>query len=268
MASGSENTPPSAMFALDAVTKVYGKTVALQPISLDVGHGELVAVLGPSGSGKTTLLHLLGGVIQPDAGKVTVDGRDLWGLDPGRELAALVGFVHQQYDLVPHLQVMHNVMAGRLGQWGLLRSMLSLVSARERGDGLAALERVGIGDKAQERTSNLSGGEQQRVAIARILVQSPRAFLADEPVASLDPARAADLVRLLVEIATETGRTLVASLHATELARAHFDRAVGLRRGSIAFDIPAADLTDDILRELYDLSGASADGTGQGAAAV
>ncbi len=256
------------MFVLDGATKIYGRTVALQQISLEVAHRERVAILGPSGSGKTTLLHLLGGVIQPDGGSVQVDGRDLSVLDPGRELAALVGFIHQQYDLVPHLPVMHNVMAGKLGQWGLLRSMLSLVSTRERGDGQHALDRVGIGHKAQERTSNLSGGEQQRVAVARILVQAPRAFLADEPVASLDPARAADLVRLLVEIAQETGRTLVASLHATELARAHFDRAIGLRRGAIAFDIPAADLTDDILRELYDLSGPNADGAGQGAAAI
>ena len=268
MAQNRETVPPDAMLTLDGATKVYGRTTALQPTSLEIGRGELVAVLGPSGSGKTTLLHLLGGVVQPDAGRVAVDGQDLRVLDPGRGLAALVGFVHQQYDLVPHLPVMHNVMAGRLGQWGLLRSMLSLVSARERGDGLAALERVGIGDKAQERTSNLSGGEQQRVAVARLLVQSPSAFLADEPVASLDPARAADLVRLLAEIATETGRTLVASLHAIELARNHFDRAVGLRQGSIVFDVPASGLTDDLLRELYDLSPAGAGETGQGAAAI
>ncbi len=245
---------PDAMFALDGVTRTYGDTVALAPISVRIAHGERVALLGPSGSGKTTFLHLLGGVIRPNAGTVMVDGKDLDSLGPGRELASLVGFVHQQFDLVPHLPVMHNVMAGKLGQWGLLRSMLSLVSARERIQGLEALTRVGIADKAQQRTSNLSGGEQQRVAIARILVQSPRAVLADEPVASLDPARAVDLIQLLVEIATETGRTLVTSLHATELARAYFDRAIGFRAGHIEFDIPAREVDDELLTELYDLS--------------
>ena len=262
------NGEPEAMFVLDGVTKAYGDTVALWPLSLRIGRGERVAVLGPSGSGKTTLLHLLGGVIRPDSGAITIDGRDLGTLDPGRDLAALVGFVHQQFDLVPHLPVMHNVMAGKLGEWGLLRSMLSLVSARDRDLGLDALRRVGIADKAQERTSNLSGGEQQRVAIARILIQSPQAVMADEPVASLDPARAADLVQLLVAIAAETGRTLVASLHAVELAREHFDRAIGLRGGRVEFDLPAEEVSDGLLRDLYDLSGAEEHGVNRSAGAA
>ena len=252
---------PDAMFALDGVTRTYGETVALAHMSIRIAHGERVAVLGPSGGGKTTFLHLLGGVIRPDVGTVEIDGKDLDSLEPGRELASLVGFVHQQFDLVPHLPVMHNVMAGKLGQWGLLRSMLSLVSARERNQGLEALARVGIEDKAQERTSNLSGGEQQRVAIARILVQSPRAVLADEPVASLDPARAADLIQLLVEIAAETGRTLVVSLHATEFVRTYFDRAIGLRTGHIEFDIPAGEVDDELLTDLYHLSKTDAHGS-------
>jgi phosphonate transport system ATP-binding protein len=244
------------MFVLRDVGKSYGRTQALAPLSLEIAHGERVALLGPSGSGKTTLLHLLGGVIRPSEGAVLVAGQPLARLNPGRELASLVGTIHQQLDLVPHLAVVHNVMAGRLGQWNLLRSLVSLVSPRERRLAEEALERVGILDKLYERTSRLSGGEQQRVAVARLLVQSPRAFLADEPVASLDPARADDLMRLLVQIVDEDGRTLVASLHNVQHAKAYFTRAIGLRNGQVAFDAPVASLSEERLARLYDLSGA------------
>ena len=115
--------------------------------------------------------------------------------------------------------------------------------------------RLGIGDKLYERTSTLSGGEQQRVAMARLLVQTPKAILADEPVASLDPARAEDLTKLLAEVAADSGRTLVASLHSVDLTRKYFDRAIGLRNGQVQFDSPVEDVTDDVLERLYDIEG-------------
>ncbi len=243
------------MFLLEGVGKAYPRSVALAPLSMRIDAGEKVAVLGPSGSGKTTLLHLLGGVIQPDHGVITIDDRPLAHLGPGRELAGLVGVMHQQFDLVPHLAVVHNVLAGNLGRWGTLRSLLSLVSPRERHVALDALDRLGIGDKLYERTSTLSGGEQQRVAMARLLVQTPKAILADEPVASLDPARAEDLTKLLAEVAADSGRTLVASLHSVDLTRRYFDRAIGLRNGQVQFDSPVEDVTDDVLERLYDIEG-------------
>ena len=243
------------MFALEGVAKTYPRTVALAPISLEIGVGERVAILGPSGAGKTTLLHLMGGVVQPSQGTILIDGRPLPSLRPGGELAGLVGVIHQQFDLVPHLSVVHNVLAGRLGQWSTLRSLLSLVSPRERDVATEALEKMGIGHKLYERTSRLSGGEQQRVAMARLLVQTPRAILADEPVASLDPARAEDLMGLLSGIVRESGKTLVASLHSVALAREHFDRAIGLRNGKVQFDVPVARLTDGMLAKLYDIEG-------------
>ena len=239
--------------SLEAVGKAYADTVALAPLSLEVGRGERVAVLGPSGSGKTTLLHLVAGVVRPDAGAVTLSGRDLAGLRPGRELAALVGVIHQQLDLVPHLPVVHNVLAGRLGEWGLWRSLLSLVSARDRGLAVAAVERVGIADKLYERTSRLSGGEQQRVALARLLVQRPGIVVADEPVASLDPTRGDDIIRLLTGIVAESGDTLIGSLHSVDLARRYFTRAIGLRDGRLRFDVAMDELEDGTLRRLYDL---------------
>lgn len=244
--------PPPPMFDLRGVAKVYPGTVALAPLTLTIQPGEVVAVLGPSGSGKTTLLHLLGGILKPDRGELWIAGRPASALRPGRELARLVGVMHQQYDLVPNLAVVHNVLAGRLGEWGLLRSLLSLVVPRELERARAALERVGIAGKLYERTSRLSGGEQQRVALARLLVQAPRAILADEPVAALDPARAEDLLTMLVAIARERGHTLVVSLHSVDWLR-HFDRVIALRRGQLAFDRPAGQVTGADLDALYAL---------------
>ena len=248
------------MFTLEGVAKAYPRTVALAPISLEIEAGERLAVLGPSGSGKTTLLHLMGGVIQPDEGNILINGLPLSGLNPGRELASLVGVIHQQLDLVPHLSVVHNVLAGRLGQWSTFRSLFSLVTLRERYLAVDALGKLGIADKLYERTSRLSGGEQQRVAMARLLVQTPRAILADEPVASLDPARAEDLMRLLTDIVREAGKTLVASLHSVHLTRTYFSRAIGLRNGGLQFDLPVGELTDDILEDLYDIVGLKGEG--------
>ena len=246
---------PRPAFLLEGAMKAYPRSLALAPLSMVIEAGERVAVVGPSGSGKTTLLHLLGGVIAPDQGHIWIHDRPISALRPGRELAKLVGIIHQQYDLVPRLSVVHNVLAGRLGQWSLLHSLVSLVSPRGRSLALAALERVGIAHKAYERSSRLSGGEQQRVALARLLVQDPSIILADEPVASLDPARAEDLLRLLSDVASERGKTLIASLHAVDLVRSHFSRVIGLRNGELQFDVPVGEVTEDMLGNLYELEG-------------
>lgn len=245
---------PKPLVVLQGVAKSYNGTAALSPLTLHIRDGERVALLGPSGSGKTTLLNLIGGVIKPDQGAVTLDGIDVASLHPGRELAGLVGVMHQQLDLVPHLSVMHNIMAGRLGYWSLWRSLVSLVAPQEKPMVQDALLRVGIPDKLYERTSHLSGGEQQRVALARLLAQGSRVVLADEPVASLDPARAEDLMQLLTRIVSESNKTLIASIHTTHLARAYFTRAIGLRQGKVQFDLPVVKLSDNILNGLYNLS--------------
>jgi phosphonate transport system ATP-binding protein len=242
-----------AAFVANGVSKRYRAVEALGALSLTIEPGEAVALVGPSGSGKTTLLHVLGGIVRPDTGTVSLHGRDLERLRPGRELARLVGVMHQQYDLVPHLAVVHNVLAGRLGEWGTLRALVSLVSPRDVPRAEAALTRVGLGHRMYERTSRLSGGEQQRVALARLLVQDPRAILADEPVSALDPARAEDLLELLVSIAREGERTLVASLHAIPLVLKYFSRVVALRDGRLLFDRPTSEVRPSDLEELYAL---------------
>ena len=252
--SSPDGRIPATAVLLRAAGKTYGETVALAPISLEISSGERVAVLGPSGSGKTTLLNLIGGVIHPDHGSVSLAGRDLSTMRPGRELAGLVGVMHQQFDLVPHLAVVHNILAGRLGEWSLWRSVVSLISARDRHLARDAVERVGIPDKLYERTSRLSGGEQQRVALARLLLQQPDVVVADEPVSSLDPARADDLMSLLATMVSDTDKTLVASLHSVTLAKRYFTRAIGLRSGEVQFDVTMTDVKDETLERLYDLT--------------
>lgn len=245
---------PALAFDVQSVAKRYGSVTALVDLTLRIEEGERVALVGPSGAGKTTLLYLLAGLITPDAGLVRTFGRDFASLRNGRERSELVGVMHQQLDLVPNLAVIHNVLAGRLGQWGLLRSLTSLVAPRDTDLARAALRRVGLDDRRRERTSRLSGGQQQRVALARLLVQNPRAILADEPVSALDPARAENLIQLLVSIADEGDRTLVASLHTVPLALEFFDRIVALRDGRVHFDMPARSVRAADMDALYALA--------------
>ena len=249
----ADYSSPGPLVVATDISKSYQRVRALSPLSITIEPGETVALAGPSGSGKTTLLHLLAGIVQPDTGEITVADRSLARVKMGRELAQLVGMIHQQYDLVPHLPVIHNVLAGKLGQWGLLQSILSLVWPQERQLAQELLARLGIADKINERTSHLSGGEQQRVAIARLMVQSPRLILADEPVASLDPARAEEMLALLTDLTTSSGKTLVVSLHSPHLIQKHCSRVIGLWRGGLEFDVPTSAATESMLDRLYDL---------------
>jgi len=241
---------------LSAATVAYGTRTAVGPLTLAIPRGQTVALVGPSGAGKTSLLRLLAGQLSPAAGQVSVDGRDLARLRGRRELPALVGLLPQQLDLVPQLSVKHNVQAGALGRWGVLRSLGALVLPLEHPPARAAVERMGLGDRFEDRVADLSGGEQQRVALARLLVQDPALVLADEPVASLDPARAEQLLELLGDAARADGRTLVTSLHDPSLALRSVDRVVGLRDGQVVFDLPPQRVTPAMLAGLYRLSAA------------
>jgi len=240
-------------FILQHVTKNYGNVRALVDCTIEIEDQTKVALVGPSGAGKSTLLALLGGVIQPSEGTITIQGKPLGEIRPGPELARLVGMVHQQLDLVPHLSVRNNVLAGCLGRWNLLRSIVSLILPTENVAAQNALRRMGIASKLHERTARLSGGEQQRVAFARVLVQDPKVILADEPVSSLDPARARDLMSLLCETVESSGKTLVASLHSVNFAREFFTRIIGMREGVVMFDAPSGAVDDTMLDQLFRL---------------
>ncbi|MEX2290721.1 MAG: ATP-binding cassette domain-containing protein [Mycobacteriales bacterium] len=239
--------------ALRGVTVSYRGRIMVGPVSLVLAAGETVALVGPNGAGKTSLLRLLAGQLPPASGRVSVGGRDLPALTGRRELPRRVGLLPQALDLVPQLSVRHNVQAGALGRWGLLRSLAALLLPLEHPAARVAAERVGLAERWQQRVAELSGGERQRVALARLLVQDPALLLADEPVAALDPGRADDLLGLLCTTARADGRALVVSLHSPELAQRHVDRIVGLRAGQVVFDLPTAGVTRDLLDRLYRL---------------
>jgi phosphonate transport system ATP-binding protein len=241
--------------ALHAVSVSYGARRALVDVDLTVRAGERVALVGPSGAGKSTLIGLCTGSVLPEAGELTVLGQPLNRLSVGA-LAAVrrrIGTIHQRLHLVGRLQVVHNVNAGRLGRWTVREALASLVRPREIEAAREALARVGIADKLFCRTDELSGGEQQRVALARVLVQDPDLVLADEPVSSLDPARADAVLRLLCETVATPGRTLLVSLHDFDLAVRWCDRVVGLRDGRVLFDLPAAEVDERLRDRLYSL---------------
>lgn len=246
------------MFSVEGAAVYYNGAAAVRDLDLRVDDGEAIALVGPSGAGKTTLLRLLNGTLRPSDGWVSFAGRR-WGTLSNRELRAArarIGFIHQDLSLVPEIRVVQNVVTGRVGRtslWGTLHALF-LPSKSAVREVHALLERVGIPEKLYERTGYLSGGQRQRVAIARALYQDPRVLLADEPVSSVDPARAADTIRLLTEISRDEGLTLCVSLHNLDLAREFFPRLVGLRRGRIVFDCKTAELDDNEFAALYDLA--------------
>ena len=241
------------MFQLNEISKHYERKIALSSLSLTIERGEMVALIGPSGAGKTTLLNILANIIKPDTGTIKLDGQPSSFYRSGKLLAKKVGVIRQQFDLVGQLPVIHNVLAGRFADWGFINSVVSLLFPQDKAMAFKALDRVGLLDKVYETTSNLSGGEQQRIALARLLVQHPEVILADEPVSSLDPARADDILTMLVRLAKEENQTLVASLHAVEYAKKYFTRIIALRDGKVYFDLPTDQVTDQHLSDLYTL---------------
>lgn len=243
------------VFEVREVAVRFGGARGLAGVDFVVEPGERVAIIGPSGAGKTSLIRLLNGTLAPTSGRVIALGCD-YRASSARRVRVVqrqIGTIHQQFDLVTQLRAVHNVNAGRLGSWPFWKAALSLIRPLELPTARAALSRVGIEDKLHERTADLSGGEQQRVAIARVLVQQAKVILADEPIASLDPARGEEVIDLLLDISVETGATLVASLHDVDLAVGKFDRIIGLREGRIRIDARASDLRGSEIRGLFQI---------------
>lgn len=250
-----------------SLSKTFKGCKALETVSLDIGRGEMVALIGASGSGKSTLLRHLSGLALSDHGdglvemlgtRVQAGGRLASDI---RRTRARIGFVFQQFNLVGRLPVMTNVLTGALGRVPLWRSATGRFTVAERRQALAALERVGIADKAWTRASALSGGQQQRAAIARTLVQEAEIILADEPIASLDPVSSRRVMETLARINAEDGVTVVVSLHQVDFAIRYCPRTVALKAGQIVYDGPSAALTPALLRDLY---GSQAEELGHG----
>ena len=245
----------STMVSLKDVSKTYGgagATEALRNVSIDVEEGEFLVILGPSGAGKSTLMRCINRLVEPTNGSILVDGREV--TSRRRELRAVrrqIGMVFQQFNLVKRLTVLMNVLSGRLAYHTLWRSLGYSFNKEDKRVAIECLTRVNMEHKTFQRADTLSGGEQQRVAIARALAQQPKVILADEPVASLDPKIARQVLTYLKQISNELGITVLCNLHQVEYAREYAERVVGLSRGTVVFDGPSGKLTDDILQQIY-----------------
>ena len=238
---------------LERLTKVFGQTTALDQVDLEVPAGQMLAILGASGSGKSTLLRTLNGLVAPTSGSIRVLGTDI-GQAHGGQLRALrrgVGFIFQQFGLVGRISVLENVLSGALGRIRFPRAGVLSYPRPLRLEALAHLERVGLAERAFQRSDTLSGGQQQRVAIARTLMQRPVLLLADEPVASLDPESAASVMALMLQICQEEHLTVIASLHQVELARGWADRMIGLREGRVVLDERPQSVTAEQVMQIY-----------------
>jgi phosphonate transport system ATP-binding protein len=231
-----------------------GHAPALRSLDLQIASGEQVAVIGPSGAGKTTLLQVMACALPPTEGQFTLDGRNPWALPRGalqRQRGQLF-LAPQVPPLPPRQRVVTSVLAARLPAMGLLASLRSLFYPQDIPAAFDALDHFDLADKLFERVDRLSGGERQRVGLARALLAPARLWLIDEPLSALDPTRSKQAVAALQDGARERGVTLVATLHQVDVALAHFPRIVGLRDGQLAFDLPAAEVTQDRLARLYD----------------
>jgi phosphonate transport system ATP-binding protein len=245
--------------------KFFGPSVhVLRGINFRVEKGEFLGIIGSSGAGKSTLLRCINRLIEPTRGEILIppaifmeNGNRPW-VDVAklnrsrlRLLRRKVGMVFQQFNIVKRLSVLDNVLAGGLGYQPALKSCLKLFSREEKRRALINLKRVGLLEHAYKRADALSGGEQQRVAIARTLMQGPAIILADEPVSNLDPKLSRVILDILKRVCEEDGITALVSLHTLDLTKAYADRVIGLNQGKIFFDGPVRELTDGMVEEIY-----------------
>ena len=231
-----------------------GGKLALDGASFSLSPGELLVILGQNGCGKSTLLKCIAGLLRPTAGHIRVVGRDITALT-GRALAdarMMLGMVFQQARLIGRRSVLSNVLCGTLGRHRGVASSLGFLPRDETGHALCCLDQVGLKAFAGQRAGTLSGGQAQRVAIARALAQRPSALLADEPVASLDPEAAEEVMRLLRRLSRDEGLGVICVLHQPDLARRYADRIIGMRQGQMVFDTRPDTLQDAEIAGLYE----------------
>ena len=242
------------MIKFEHVDKVYGNGVkALDDVNLEIEQGEFVAVIGLSGAGKSTLIRTVNKMIDITNGKLTVNGVDVSSLK-GKELRKFrrkIGMVFQSFNLVNRTSVLNNVLSARVTDMSFFRTLFGLFSKEDKIQALESLDKVGILDKAYIRADQLSGGQMQRVALARTLAQNPEIILADEPVASLDPVMADVVMEDFKRINKEMNITIVINIHHVDLALQYADRVVGIRAGQIVFDGKTKDVDRDKLKFIY-----------------
>ena len=239
---------------VEGVSKVFPNGIqALDDVSLEVHQGEFLVVIGLSGSGKSTLLRCINRLETPTTGRIWIAGREITSAE-GAELRRLrteIGMIFQQFNLVKRHTVLSNVLSGSLGQTSLSSSLFMRFSDEERERGQACLDRVGLGDRGGSRADALSGGQQQRVAIARALMQQPQLILADEPVASLDPALRHSVMRHIEALNREEGMTVICTLHDIDLIERYASRVMALRDGKLVFEGQPESFDGDTFRQIY-----------------
>jgi phosphonate transport system ATP-binding protein len=258
-------TAATAAIRVEGLGMVYpGGVRALAEVSLEVREGEFLAILGLSGSGKSTLLRCINRLVDPTEGEAWIFGEEITAADGARlrRLRQQVAMIFQQFNLVRRHSVLSNVLSGALGRSRLLPSLVLRFSHAERERALACLDRVGLADRGGSRADALSGGQQQRVAIARALMQEPRLILADEPVASLDPALRHSVMRHIEALNREEGLTVLCSLHDIDVVTRYATRLVALRDGRLVWEGAPEAFDQGTFREIYGEEAEPASNTG------
>jgi phosphonate transport system ATP-binding protein len=243
----------ATMLQIRELTRRFGAKVAVDDLSLDIPAGQMLGIIGRSGAGKSTLLRMINRLIEPSSGNIRFGDTDVTALRGRglRDWRTACAMIFQQFNLIPRLDVLTNVLIGRLNHRGTLPSLFGLFTAAERAMALQTLQRFDLADVALVRADRISGGQMQRVAICRALMQEPRMMLADEPISSLDPGNAQVVMEALRRINREDGLTVLCNLHHLDTARAYCDRIVAMQLGRVVFDDVPAALTADKVREIY-----------------
>lgn len=244
-----------SILSIRNLVKTYPNGVqALKGVNIEVKKGEFLVVIGLSGSGKSTLLRCINRLHDPTSGEILFNGKDIAKLQGAKEIRELrreIGMIFQHFNLIPRHTVLSNVLMGRLGETSTLKSILGMWSPEDKAKALEYLRLVGIAEKAKIRADQLSGGQQQRVAIARALTQDPQILLADEPVASLDPATCHTVMDYLRKVNRELGITVVANLHFLSLVREYATRVVALKAGEVVYEGHPDKINDSWFERIY-----------------
>ncbi len=242
------------LLKVESLHKIYKNgTHALKGISFEVEEGEFLIIIGLSGSGKSTLLRCINRLIEPTAGKVHFLGKDVTHVkgEELRKVKTQIGMVFQQFNLIKRRSVLTNVISGKLGQLGTFSSVFEKFSQAVYDEAYKSLDTVGIREKADIRADSLSGGQQQRVAIARSLMQNPKLLLADEPVASLDPATSNSVMQYFEKINKEMGTTVICNLHFLSLVRRYATRVIALKAGEIIYEGHPSEINETWFKTIY-----------------
>jgi len=243
------------MLKFESVSRVFDDgTKAIDSVSLHIKPGEFCVLLGPSGAGKSTLMNMVNGVVEPSSGTVTL-GDLILNKTNLMTIQRRIGMIHQQLHLIPRLSVLHNVLAGLLPTTGFWPSLIKSFPLDKQRRAFQLLDEVGLEEKhLTRRASDLSGGQQQRVAIARAFIVNPDIVIADEPVASLDPAMSRSVLDSLKTAAKNNGTTVICTLHQLDYALEFADRIIALRDGKVFFDGSPDNLNKETQNKLYDLA--------------